>query len=174
MLSRLKTLPLTIVLTILIWMYAESQQSTLDYSTTRDDRITNTSTQGCGAEHRLKRATINDLPVWVSGPPDAVARYQIELYPRVLKSLVVSGSPAAIQALLQRMAPRSGGESTVDPTASQILAYLDITSDDRPSQNRVTRPLRYTLPEGLTLQQYPSDIDFRLIDRPSPTQPANP
>ena len=138
MLSRLKTLPLTIALTILIWMYAEAQFAS--------KRPTIMETEA-----------IPDVPVEVSGMPDVMARYLVELHPPHLTSLIVSGSPKAIQALRQRMA--NGGDS-------QIHVELDITPDDQSSPNYITRPLRYTLPEGLTLQKYPSDIEFRLIERP--------
>ena len=64
-------------------------------------------------------------------------------------------------------AEKTAGEKSAgaEPEASRIHVYLDIASDDRPSQDRVMRPLRYTLPVGLTLQQYPSEIEFRLVER---------
>ncbi|MCL2640625.1 MAG: hypothetical protein FWD53_07265 [Phycisphaerales bacterium] len=140
MLSRLKTFPLTIVLTILIWMYAEAQFASKHATITETEAL-------------------HDLPVWVSGPPEVVERYKIELHPPFLKSLTVSGSPAVIQSLRQRMA------SGTNSTASKVHAYLDITADDQPSEGRVTRSLRYTLPPGLTLLKYPGEVDFRLVEK---------
>jgi len=147
MLSRLKTLPLTIILTILIWMYAESQRHTAELAGTQNHNA------GHQPREQVIAETIHNLPIFVSGPPDVIAHYQIELYPNVLQSLVISGSPTTLQTLRQRS------------IASQIHAYLDITEDDHPTQNRISRPLRYSLPEGITLLRHPCEIEFQLTER---------
>jgi len=74
MLDRLKSLPLTIILTVLIWMYAESQVNSV-----RSDAS----------------MTVAGVPVWVSGPPEVLAKYDVALDPATV-SVKVSGPPAQI------------------------------------------------------------------------------
>jgi hypothetical protein len=74
--ERLKSLPLTIILTVVIWMYAESQVSV------RSDSI----------------LTLTAVPVWVSGPPQVLAQFDVKVEPLTV-SVNVSGTPAQIKAL---------------------------------------------------------------------------
>jgi len=108
MLDRLKSLPLTIILTILIWMYAESQ-----VNSARSDIS----------------LTMSDIPVWVSGPPSVLSQYDVMVES---KSIVISvtGSPNLIEALRNRNPGQSGIFAYLDITpedrASPNLKYRSI------------------------------------------------
>ena len=80
MFDRLKSLPLTILLTMLIWMYAESQVN----STRAEAKV-----------------TLKDVPVWISGSPETLAQfaqYDVTLDPKTMEVTVV-GTPDRIKAL---------------------------------------------------------------------------
>jgi hypothetical protein len=134
MFDRLKSLPLTILLTILIWMYAESQ-----VNSTR-------------AEAKL---TVKDIPVWVSGPPSVLAANDITVEPKTVEVTVV-GTPDLIDTLNQRAT--TGGQST------GIHAFVDLTPDDKPAPGVVSyRSPRIVTPAGLTLLQAPERVGFRMV-----------
>ena len=144
MFDRLKSLPLTIVLTILIWMYAESQ----------------VTSQGVSVQ-----VTVKNVPVWVSGPPDILARYDITVDPTSV-DVKVSGLPQKIDPLRPHL--EAGG------TFAGIYAYLDITPEDRPSpppNNFRRRALRFMAPDGLTVSD-PPEAAFQMIEHAPSTQPA--
>lgn len=129
MLERLKSLPLTIILTVLIWMYAESQ-----VNSARSDAST----------------TVAAIPVWVSGPPQVLAHYDVTVDPQTV-SVNVTGTAAQIEAL------HKGG-----PEQTGIRVYLDITEEDRPTAGLVYRLVRYVPPQGITVTQSPELVGFRL------------
>jgi hypothetical protein len=135
-----------------------------EYPGERDDRIRIVPGQG-NATVRLRRTqqgvlNISDVPIWISGPPSLLARYDAQVTPRSV-SLVLSGPTALMESTRQRL---TGG-----PLAAGISAYLDLTPEDRPTTTTVRRSLRYIIPEGLTLVQAPTDASFRLSDiLPSP------
>src|SRR5260221_13673734 len=100
MLDRLKSLPLTIFLTILIWMYAESQVT---------------------SSHETKSVVVPDVPVSISGAPGVLSKYEVELSKPTV-TIKVSGSGEPIEALDRRV--KSG-----DVIGSGVSAYLNITAD---------------------------------------------
>jgi hypothetical protein len=138
MLERLKSLPLTIVLTLLIWMYAESQVGV------RSDSI----------------LTLPAISVWVSGPPQVLAQYDVKVDPQTV-SVSVTGTPAQIKALRRVSAGQTG-----------IHAYLDITEDDRPTAVYVYRQVRYVTPQGIAANQPPESVGFRLVPKAPPATGA--
>ena len=137
MFERLKSLPLTIVLTILIWMYAESQ-------------VNSTQT--------VAQTTIRNIPVWVSGPPEMLARYDVKLYPATV-DIVISGTPDQIVSLRDRTHLPPG-----------VYAYLDIAYDDRPGSTLMYRPVRFVLPTGVNVVSA-SSVAFTLADTSHPGKP---
>ncbi len=110
MFERLKSLPLTILLTILIWMYAEAQSS-------HAPRLEETSW------------TIRDVPVLVSGPQAVLEQYKVDFEPKFI-SVTVTGSSSSIGLLRDRL--DKGGAA-----ASGIRAYADISSQDREGSGRI-------------------------------------
>src|SRR4051812_47612235 len=132
MFDRLNSLPLTIVLTILIWMYAESQVN---------------STPGTA------RLMVENVPVLVSGAPEVVSPVQVDIVPRTI-TLTVTGPQELIDRLRSRIT-RGGVKS------SGIFAYLDIDSGDLPSGQMVRRQLRFSFPEGIQLYEAPSEVTCR-------------
>ena len=136
MLARLKSLPLTIILTVVIWMYAESQVTLV---------------------HGDNTLTVTDVPVWVSGPPQALAQYNIAVEPQAI-SVSVTGTPALIQKLRQSSSAQSG-----------IHAYLDITDEDRPLPLVAYRAVRYVTPAGISILQPPELVGYRLTPKVPPT-----
>lgn len=132
MLARLKSLPLTIILTVVIWMYAESQVTLV---------------------HGDNTLTVTDVPVWVSGPPEALAQYNIAVEPQAI-SVSVTGTPSLIQKLRQSSAAQSG-----------IHVYLDITDEDRPSPLVAYRAVRYVAPTGVSVLQPPELVGYRLTPK---------
>jgi hypothetical protein len=144
-----------------------------DYIGPRDERITVTPPIGTVSVHvpASKAATeiVRDVPVWTSGPPSLLARYDVEIRPRVV-NVTVAGSPAALAAWHDaRNSPAGAGGG-----GGGVHAYLDLSPDDLPSETPIRRRLRYTLPDGLTLQDAPPDADFRLTAKPTPTPPPAP
>jgi hypothetical protein len=93
MFDRLKTLPLTIVLTILIWMYAESQ--------------VNSKT--------IERLSVEGVPVLISGPPDVLSRYEVTVDSGTV-SVELSGPQDQIAAVRQRPPGQSGIYAYLDIT----------------------------------------------------------
>ncbi len=79
MLDRLKSLPLTIVLTVLIWMYAESQ-------------VTSQQAQ----------LEVPGVPVLVSFPPELLSRYEVVLETKSV-TVTVLGSGVPIDALRSKI-----------------------------------------------------------------------
>jgi hypothetical protein len=151
----------------------------LEYPGARDERVRVSPAQGMATVHIPRRqqaaVSIPDIPVWVSGPPALLSRYDVDLQPKSI-SITVSGSSAPVDALKQRM--DSGGSR-----ASGIYAYLDISSDDKPLPAGAPRPsgdaflrrrLRYVLPPGLSLLAGPAEVGFRLVDHPIPAPVAPP
>ena len=143
MFDRLKSLPLTIVLTILIWMYAESQVN---------------------SAHDEDGYTVSNVPVWVSGPPPTLARYDVMVQSQTV-SVFVSGAHDRVEALRAQSADQEKG----------IYAYLDINPDDRPSDSVSHRLLRIVTPTGLSVLQ-PPEVTFKLMEKPatSQTSPVTP
>jgi hypothetical protein len=152
-----------------------------EYAGQPDERITVTPAQTDVTLTVSKREAVtrlvSDVPVWVSGPPALLARYDVDLRPKFVP-VIVSGGDPAIQALNSRLnnSPRGTGGGD-----QGIHAYLDVSLDDRPTTNYLRRPLRYVLPEGLSVQEAPGDVEFRLVQvgaapntAPAPTPPASP
>jgi hypothetical protein len=139
-----------------------------DYPGPRDDRIRVVPGQG-NATVRVRRTqqgvlSVSDVPIWVSGPPALLAHYNVDVTPRSV-ALVLSGPNSLMDATRQRLA---GG-----PQAAGISAYLDLTSDDRPSTTAARRRLRYMIPDGLTLVQAPTDASFKLSETSPPASAAS-
>ena len=140
--ERLKTLPLTIFLTILIWMYAEAQVNSVS-------RVT---------------ATVPNIPVWVSAPPEILNKYDVQIEPASVR-LIVSGEAGTIDALRKRI---EAGDQDLG-----IHAILDVNADDHPSPAYSSRSVRCPTPEGLTLQEKPPNVSFRLQERKSAATQSN-
>ena len=134
-----------------------------EYAGQPDERITVTPAQTDVTLTVSKREAVtqlvSDVPVWVSGPPALLARYDVDLRTKFVP-VIVSGSDPAIQALKNTLASSSRGTGGGD---HGIHAYLDVSLDDRPTPNYLRRALRYVLPEGLSVQDAPGDVEFRLV-----------
>jgi hypothetical protein len=145
-----------------------------EYAREPDDRITVTPAQTEVTLTIAKRQAVTqlvpDVPVWVSGPPALLARYDVDLRPKFVP-MIVSGSDPAIQGLKNKLANSPRGTGGGD---QGIHAYLDVSLDDRPTTTYLRRPLRYVLPDGLSVQEAPGDVEFRLVQLgPAPnTAPA--
>jgi hypothetical protein len=142
-----------------------------EYPGGRDDRIRLSQAQGQATVHVPRRqqqaVQLGDIPIWVSGPPAALSRYDVDVQPKTV-AVAVTGSAAPVDALRGRIA-RNG------TAAAGVYAYLDITPDDRPGDTVARRRLRYVLPDGLTLLSGPADVAYRLIERtPPPATPPSP
>jgi hypothetical protein len=140
-----------------------------DYPGPRDERIRLQPAQG-NATVRVKRAQqgvlgVGDVPIWVSGPPGLLSRYNIEVTPQSV-GLMLSGPSALVDATRQRL---SGG-----PKGAGISAYLDLTPEDHPEPGGVPvrRALRYILPDGLSLLQSPPEASFKLTEKTPATTPT--
>ncbi len=107
---------------------------------------------------------VNAVPIWVSGPPAVLARYDVEVTPTAV-NLILSGSGAQVDGLRQRL---EGGGAP----AAGIYVYLDLTPEDRPAVPGARRGLRYVYPEGLTLLQSPPDAAFKLSEKPPTPVPG--
>ena len=130
-----------------------------DYPGPRDDRITITPPAGT-VTVRIAATTaateqVPDVPVWASGPPTLLGKYDIDIKPRLVR-VTVAGTPAAIAAWHAQ---------TNDPG---VRAYVDLTPDDGVTDVAIRRRIRYVLPDGLTLQGAPGDVEFRLTPKAPP------
>ena len=127
---------------------------------------------GGDAHRRQAREAVTqlvpDVPVWVSGPPALLARFDVDLRPKFVP-VIVSGTDPAIQALKTKLASSPRGTGGGD---QGIHAYLDVSLDDRPTTPYLRRPLRYVLPDGLSVQDAPGDVEFRLVQVGSPSSTA--
>ncbi len=139
-----------------------------EYSGTRDDRIRINPSQGNVTVHTRRSQplseTIPDVPIWVSGPPAMLARFDVELQPRAL-SVNLAGNKGPIDDLHARLA--AGGVK-----ATGVYIYLDITAEDQPSDALSRRRLRFILPEGLSLLSGTNDVSYRLVERNAPPSTA--
>ncbi|MGN6368046.1 MAG: hypothetical protein ACTHN5_07285 [Phycisphaerae bacterium] len=139
-----------------------------EYAGPQDDRVIVTPAQVEVTLTVSKRETVTqlvpDVPVWVSGPPALLARYDVDLRPKFLP-VTVSGTDPAIQALKTKLASSPRGTGGGD---QGIHAYIDISLEDRPSTKFTRRPLRYVLPDGLSVQEAPTDVEFRLVEIAAP------
>jgi len=123
MLDRLKSLPLTILLTLLIWIYAESQSNP-----THNASI-----------------VLNNVPVLISGPPEVLSRYQIVLENRSVR-VTLTGSQDEINLIRNRLPGQSGVYAYLDissldhPTVNDIFKPL-----------RFVTPPNTTVPETLDI-----------------------
>jgi hypothetical protein len=135
-----------------------------EYSGARDERITVSPAQATVTLTISKRETftqaVPDVPVWVSGPPALLARYDVDLHPKFV-AVTVSGTEPAIRALRERLANSTRSTGVGD---QGIHAYLDVSLDDQPSDAFAHRALRYILPDGLSVQDAPTQVEFRLVE----------
>jgi hypothetical protein len=136
----------------------------------RDDRISVTPAQGMVVMSLPRRqqetAVLPAVPVWVSGPPAVLGKYEVSVKPGALR-VSVTGSEAAVKALREQMA---AGRGTADMTGG-IRAYLDIAATDGPGV-MLHRQVRFMLPDGLTVQAGGDDVDFKLTERLPTTRPG--
>ena len=159
MFDKLKSLPLTIFLTILIWMYAESQVSS------------------SRAEAKL---TVNGVPVALSGPPEVLKsvldQYDVVFEPAEV-SVQVEGAPDRIEILRTRA--MGGGQTT------GIRAYVELTPEDRTVGGGNAgkgagvmlprHPLRVVALAEFVVLQAPESVSVRLVAKPAATSvPAVP
>ncbi|HUO10300.1 MAG TPA: hypothetical protein VM008_18480 [Phycisphaerae bacterium] len=142
-----------------------------EYADPHDDRVIVTPAQVDVTLTVSKREAVThvvpDVPVWVSGPPALLARYDVDLRPKFV-SVAVSGSESAIQSLKDMLAKSVRGTGGGD---QGIHAFLDVSLDDRPAATFTHRSVRYVLPDGLIVQDAPPDVEFRLVEV-NGTQPA--
>lgn len=97
MVDRLKSLPLTIFLTVLIWMYAESQVHS----------VTQESTEVAG------------VPVLVCAAPAVINRYQVSVEPSQV-AVTVSGPAPLIARIRGTSANEAGVQAQLDITAEDV------------------------------------------------------
>lgn len=91
MLDRLKSLPLTIFLTLLIWMYAESQ----------------------GNPGHSEVLTLESVPVLISAPPDVLSQYEVVLETRYVR-LTLTGTQNQIESIRNRPPSENGVYAYLD------------------------------------------------------------
>ncbi len=131
----------------------------VEYPGVRDDRVTVTPQQVNITlkipKEQLAVITISDVPVWVSGPPALLARYDVDVQPKFLK-IAIAGTESALRPI---RAARDSGQ-TLEPL---MRAYLDVQLGDQPSQDLLQRTVRYVLPEGVELRDGPRSVSFRLV-----------
>jgi len=133
LISGLKSLPLTIVLTVLIWMYAESQ-----FTATEEAAMGN---------------AVVTLPVTlrVSGPPELLAHVRVE--PRVpTVQITVAGSAAKIGTIRSALAANK---------ETGVLASLDVAPGLKP-EVEASGTIHYVLPEGVALREGPVMMEYLL------------
>jgi hypothetical protein len=139
----------------------------VEYAGSRDERIRVSPGTGNLTAHILRQqqaaVQIPDVPVWLSGPPSILGKYDIDVQPRTT-AVTVSGSATAIDALKNRI--ESGGTRSAG-----VYAYLDITAEDAPAATATRRRIRFVLPEGLTQLSVSGEVAYRLVERPSPAAP---
>jgi hypothetical protein len=138
----------------------------VEYPGPHDDRVTVDPPQGTVTISLREAITwaVPNVPVWVSGPPVLLSRYDVDVQPKFVR-VAVSGAEGAVRALQDRIsaAAHSGGAGAgID---EGIHAYLDISPDERPTDALITRRVRYVLPDGLTAQDAPAEVRFRLIEK---------
>jgi len=140
----------------------------VEYPGSKDERVTVSPLQ---VNVTLKVPRIREdivvvpgVPIWISGPPAMLSRYDVDLQPKFLQ-LSLTGSPAALQTLRASLdtSTATAPHATTAPDVG-IHAYLDITLADHPSDTLQARKLRYTLPENVSLREAPKEISFRLIE----------
>ena len=146
-----------------------------EYSGQHDDRVVVTPADVEVTLTVSRRETVTqlvpDVPVWISGPPALLARYDVDLRPKFVP-VTISGTDPAIQAFRARLANSPRGTGGGD---QGIHAYLDVSLEDHPSPASAAymrRPLRYVLPDGLSVQEAPADVEFRLVDVGATPAPA--
>jgi hypothetical protein len=153
----LSTLPIGTQQTVVVRFVPE-------YPGARDERVAVTPAQGTVTLTVPKREAITqavpDVPVWVSGPPALLARYDVDVKPKFI-SVTVSGTEPAIRGLKDKLTNSSRGTGGGD---EGIHAYLDVSLEDRPASSYTRRHVRYVLPDGLTVQDAPTDVEFRLVE----------
>ena len=179
MLKHLKTLPFTIILTVLIWLYAAAE-----FTSTKDDvsvRIQFQSTRPAEKPSRVidQNGTplpIVDLqslvhfspalpiPILINAPAEVLSNYRLDMSPNEV-TIDVSGTPDDIARL--RAAMESGSRAFEQP----VRVYLDLSLADKPTDKPVLRPFRYVLPRGITLESKPDAATFRLIEAGPSTHP---
>ncbi len=138
----------------------------------RDDRITVTPAQGevlvVLPKHQQETVAVPDVPVWVSGPPGLLGRYDVTVVPKALR-VTVAGSSPVIEQLRKQLAGGVGQQNAAANVG--VRAYLDIYPDDLVSVGTSRRRVRFMLPDGLTVQSG-AEVEFRLLERAVATQPA--
>jgi hypothetical protein len=112
---------------------------------------------------REQSLVIPSVPVFVSGPPDLLAKNDVEIRPRFVQ-ILVSGPETVLGPIRAAMA--HGAIMTPDP---RIRAYLDLDVGDKPADVFSRRALRYVYPAGMELRQTPDQVEFRLV---APATPA--
>ena len=92
MFDRLKSLPLTILLTILIWMYAESQVT---------------------SARNESRLEVDNVPIWISGPPELLSNHQVVAEPKSV-NIVIAGPKEQIDVMRRLPMGQDGIYAYVD------------------------------------------------------------
>lgn len=103
MLDRLKSLPLTIFLTLLIWMYAESQ----------------------GNPGHNEILVLDRVPVLISGPPEVLSRYEVVLETTNVR-VTLTGTQNQIESIRSRPPGQHGVFAYLDVTP-QDLPNVNLT-----------------------------------------------
>jgi hypothetical protein len=134
----------------------------------KDDRISVAPAQGTVAlvlpRRQQETAVLPAVPVWVSGPPGVLGKYDVSVKPAALR-VAVTGLSGAVKGLRERMA---GGDAT-----GGVRAYLDVAPED--SVGAVLhRRVRFMLPEGLMVQAGADrvEVEFKLVERAAGTRPG--
>ncbi len=143
-----------------------------EYSGAPDDRISVTPLTGTVTVRipvtQAAKEVVPDVPIWASGPPPVLAKYDVDVRPKFVR-LTVSGTPAAIAAFHDS---RTGAGAGGGGAGAALRGYVDLPPDDRPADGYTRRRVRYVLPDGLTLQDAPPDVEFRLTEKPPPAPPS--
>jgi len=106
--------------------------------------------------------TVPNVPVYVSGPAELLARFDAQIRPQSVP-ITVAGSEKLLEPI--QAALGQGGRTEGD---TKIRAYVDLEPGDKASDTFTPRTLRYVYPPGLEIQKSPDHVDFRLV----PTAPA--
>jgi hypothetical protein len=117
---------------------------------------------------REQSLVIPSVPVFVSGPPDLLAKNGVEIRPRSVQ-IMVAGPETLLRPL--RAATGPGSAADLDP---KIRAYLDLDATDKPADVFTRRALRYVYPPGLELRQTPGQVEFRLLPPATPALDLKP
>jgi hypothetical protein len=133
----------------------------------RDERISVSPAQGTVLvtlpPRQQETAVLPAVPVWVSGPPGVLGKYDVNVKPAALR-VSVTGAAAAVRGLRGRLgADATGG----------VRAYLDVAPEDAAGV-ALHRRVRFMLPEGLTVQAGADrvEVEFKLVERAAATRPA--